>query len=77
MIIGRLGPITMSIALFKKHKEKEGTPTMGGLIFIIPTILSIVNVWIVNANTNKQIKNQNEIKEVEKWCIENNIPYSM
>ena len=30
------------------------------LIFIIPTILTIVNVWIVNLNTNKQIKNQNK-----------------
>ena len=33
---------TLSTYLFKKHKEKEGTPTMGGLIFIIPTLLSIV-----------------------------------
>jgi len=23
------------------HKQKEGTPTMGGLIFIIPTVLTI------------------------------------
>ena len=33
---------SLSSYLFKKHKDKEGTPTMGGLIFIIPTILSIV-----------------------------------
>lgn len=33
---------TLSSYLEKKHKEKEGTPTMGGLIFIIPTILSII-----------------------------------
>ena len=33
---------TLSTYLFKKHKAKEGTPTMGGLIFIIPTILSII-----------------------------------
>lgn len=33
---------TLSTYLFKKHKEKEGTPTMGGLIFIISTVISIV-----------------------------------
>jgi len=33
---------SISTYLFKKHKDKEGIPTMGGLIFIIPTILSIV-----------------------------------
>lgn len=30
------------------------------LILIVPAILSLVNVWIVNSNTNKQIKNQNK-----------------
>lgn len=30
------------------------------LLLIVPTVLSIINVWIVNANTNKQIKNQNK-----------------
>lgn len=29
----------------KKHLKKEGTPTMGGFIFIIPTILSILFLW--------------------------------
>lgn len=29
---------TLSIYLQRTHKAKEGTPTMGGLIFIIPTI---------------------------------------
>jgi phospho-N-acetylmuramoyl-pentapeptide-transferase len=24
------------------HKSKDGTPTMGGIIFIIPTIISII-----------------------------------
>lgn len=33
---------SISTYLEKKHKQKEGIPTMGGLIFIIPTILSIV-----------------------------------
>ena len=32
---------SVSSYLFKKHKEKDGTPTMGGLIFIIPTLLAI------------------------------------
>lgn len=30
---------SLSIYLRQAHKAKEGTPTMGGLIFIIPTIL--------------------------------------
>ena len=33
---------TLSSYLSKKHKDKEGTPTMGGLIFILPTIFSII-----------------------------------
>ena len=32
----------VSIFLRGRHKEKNGTPTMGGLIFIIPTILSVL-----------------------------------
>lgn len=32
----------VSIFLSKNHKEKDGTPTMGGLIFIIPTILTVL-----------------------------------
>ena len=39
---------TLSSFLSKKHKDKEGTPTMGGLIFIIPTILSIVILLLTN-----------------------------
>ncbi len=31
---------TLSTYLSKKHSEKEGTPTMGGVIFILPTILT-------------------------------------
>lgn len=38
----------LSTYLSKKHKDKEGTPTMGGLIFIIPTILSIVILLLWN-----------------------------
>ena len=32
----------ISIFLENTHKKKEGTPTMGGLIFIIPTIVTII-----------------------------------
>lgn len=39
---------TLSTYLEKKHKEKEGTPTMGGLIFIIPTLLSIIILLVMN-----------------------------
>ena len=39
---------SLSTYLFKKHKEKEGTPTMGGLIFIIPTILALVLLILWN-----------------------------
>ena len=38
---------TVSVFL-SKHKEKEGTPTMGGLIFIIPTIISVVILLLWN-----------------------------
>ena len=30
------------------HKEKNGTPTMGGIIFIIPTIISIIILILLN-----------------------------
>ena len=39
---------SVSSYLFKSHKEKEGTPTMGGLIFIIPTIVAIVILLLWN-----------------------------
>ncbi len=39
----------------ERHIKKEGTPTIGGLIFIIPTILSIILLYIkgsINVNHN-------------------------
>ena len=30
----------------ESHRKKEGTPTMGGLIFIIPTVLITLGLWI-------------------------------
>ncbi len=35
-------------AYLTKHKQKDGTPTMGGLIFIIPTILTVIILLILN-----------------------------
>ena len=32
----------VSIYLENRHKSKDGTPTMGGLIFIIPTIFTVI-----------------------------------
>ncbi|MDD5979932.1 MAG: phospho-N-acetylmuramoyl-pentapeptide-transferase [bacterium] len=32
----------------ENHRKKEGTPTMGGLIFIIPTILTIVYLCLTD-----------------------------
>ena len=36
----------LSIYLEEKHKEKRGTPTMGGLIFIVPTILVMIIMYL-------------------------------
>ena len=38
---------SLSIYLQRAHKAKEGTPTMGGLIFIIPTILITLTFLIL------------------------------
>lgn len=38
---------TFSVFL-EKHKKKEGTPTMGGFIFIIPTVVTIGILLITN-----------------------------
>ena len=37
----------LSIYLSEKHKNKKNTPTMGGLIFIISTILTIIILFIL------------------------------
>jgi len=36
----------VSLTIGERHLKKNGTPTMGGLIFIIPVIVSIVLLWI-------------------------------
>ena len=38
----------VSIFLKDKHKKKDGTPTMGGFIFIIPTLITILILLIMN-----------------------------
>lgn len=38
---------SVSVFLKEKHKDKDGVPTMGGFIFIIPTILTIgILLWM-------------------------------
>ena len=37
---------TVSKFISKRHLKKEGTPTMGGLIFIIPVIVSLILLYI-------------------------------
>ena len=38
----------LSDYLVEQHKEKSGVPTMGGLIFIIPTILTVLVLLMLN-----------------------------
>ncbi len=38
----------ISVFLAKKHKAKDGVPTMGGLIFIIPTLLTVLFLLLTN-----------------------------
>ena len=36
---------SVSLTLGERHLKKNGTPTMGGLIFIIPTVISLLLLW--------------------------------
>ena len=38
----------ISIFVGESHKKKEGTPTMGGLIFIVPTIIATIYLILSN-----------------------------
>jgi phospho-N-acetylmuramoyl-pentapeptide-transferase len=38
----------VSVFLEDRHGKKDGTPTMGGLIFIIPTILTTIIMILLN-----------------------------
>lgn len=46
--------------LINTIKEGLSTGIYDWLMLIVPTLLAIINVWIVNSNTNKQIRNQNK-----------------
>ena len=39
---------SLSVFLREKHKKKSGTPTMGGFIFIIPTLITILVLLLTN-----------------------------
>jgi len=38
----------ISVFVGESHRKKEGTPTMGGLIFILPTLLATIFLLITN-----------------------------
>lgn len=45
----------VSLTIGERHLKKNGTPTMGGLIFIIPVIVSIILLWLrgsITMNSN-------------------------
>ena len=43
----------LSIYLEEQHEVKKNTPTMGGLIFIIPTILAIIIIILTKLSSCK------------------------
>lgn len=47
-LLKRIARQKVSSYLEKKHKEKDGTPTMGGIIFIIPTLVTIFILLFMN-----------------------------
>lgn len=36
----------LSVYLSEKHRSKQGTPTMGGIIFILPTIITMIILYL-------------------------------
>ena len=36
----------VSLKIGERHLSKDGTPTLGGLIFIIPTIVTMLLLWL-------------------------------
>lgn len=38
----------ISVFVGETHKKKEGTPTMGGLIFVLPTIIATIALLLTN-----------------------------
>ena len=47
-LLKRIAKQKVSLYLEKKHREKDGTPTMGGIIFIIPTIITVLILLFMN-----------------------------
>ena len=41
----------ISIFVGEAHRKKEGTPTMGGLIFIVPTVIATLGLVVTNKIT--------------------------
>lgn len=41
----------INILINRRHMEKQGTPTLGGLIFIIPTIVALILLYIKGSIT--------------------------
>ncbi len=39
---------TISIFVGENHRKKSGTPTMGGLIFIVPTVITTLGLLLTN-----------------------------
>ncbi len=37
---------SLSIYLSDRHKSKQGTPTMGGIIFILPTLITLIILYL-------------------------------
>ncbi len=46
-LLKRIARQKVSSYLEKAHQEKDGTPTMGGIIFILPTILTILILMLM------------------------------
>ena len=46
-LLKKLAQQRVSSYLEKKHKEKDGTPTMGGIIFIIPTLITVLILLVM------------------------------
>ena len=45
----------VSLTIGERHMAKDGTPTMGGFIFILPTLISLLFLWLnksINFSSN-------------------------
>ncbi len=41
----------INVLINKRHLEKQGTPTLGGLIFIVPTIIALILLYLKGSIT--------------------------